>query len=291
MNRRTFLQSIIVTAYLPSVLHQENKLTIDSMRDPNELICLKKFELSRSLKLHEKPIHIIFLEIAKSFLGAKYSAHALEAPGKERLIVNLQTLDCVTFYENSLVLARCVKKNILTFDEYKKQLQFIRYRGGIIDEYPSRLHYTSDYFYDNEKKGVLKNVTREIGGIPYNKTVNFISTHPESYLRLKESPEFVQAIQKIEHEMNNRVMYHIPKKKVEKDASHIKDGDIVAITTNIEGLDCSHTGIAIWQNKKLYLLHAPAPGQKVQITEVPLGDYLAKIKKDVGIIVARPLEP
>ena len=241
--------------------------------------------------MREKPINEVVIAIAKSFIGTDYTANTLDAPGKEQLIVNLQTLDCVTFYENSLVLARCIKKNKLTFNDYKKELQFVRYRGGVIDGYTSRLHYTSDYFFDNEKKSVLKDVTKELGGVPFNKKINFMSTHPDLYLQLKNSSENVKEIKKIEDEMKTRTTYHIPKANIKRIASQIKNGDIIGITTTIDGLDCTHTGIAIWQNGKLHLLHAPIPGSKVQITELPLWDYLAKIKKDEGIIVARPIEP
>jgi hypothetical protein len=291
MDRRTFLQSIPVAALLPPLLLQEKDAVIDLLSDPNELICKKKFNIALSLKLAEKPINEGVIEIAKSFLGVNYAAGTLEAPGKEKLLINLQTLDCVTFYENSLVLARCIKKNTMTFEDYKKELQFVRYRGGIIDEYPSRLHYTSDYFFDNEKKCVLKNITKEIGGVPYKKKINFMSTHTDSYLQLRENPKFVKMITAQETAMNKRTMYHIPKSKVNKNASKINDGDILGITTTIEGLDCTHTGIAIWQNKKLHMIHAPIPGSKVQITETPLWEYLMKIKKDAGIMVARALEP
>ena len=291
MDRRTFLQSIPVAALLPSLLLQENGAAIDLLFDPNELICKKKFDFALSLKLAEKPINEVIIEIAKSFLGVHYATNTIEAPGEERLIVNLQTLDCVTFYENSLVLARCIKKNTMTFEDYKKELQFVRYRGGIIDKYPSRLHYTSDYIFDNEKKYVLKNITKEIGGVPYKKKINFMSTHTDSYLQLRENPEFVKMIAAQEAEMNKRTMYHIPTSKVKKAASQINDGDILGITTTIEGLDCTHTGIAIWQSKKLHMIHAPIPGSKVQITETPLWEYLMKIKKDAGIMVARALEP
>jgi Protein of unknown function (DUF1460). len=291
MDRRTFLQSIPVAALLPSLLLQEKIIANTLLFDPNELICKKKFDFALSLKLAEKPINEVVIEIAKSFLGVDYAANTLEAPGKEQLLINLQTLDCVTFYENSLVLARCIKKNTMTFEDYKKELQFVRYRGGIIDKYPSRLHYTSDYFFDNEKKSVLKNVTKEIGGVPYKKKINFMSTHTDSYLQLRENPEFVKMIAAQEAEINKRTMYHIPKSKVKKAASQIKDGDILGVTTTIEGLDCTHTGIAIWQNKKLHMIHAPIPGSKVQITKAPLWEYLMKIKKDAGIMVARALEP
>jgi Protein of unknown function (DUF1460) len=291
MDRRTFLQSISVAALLPSLLLQEKIIANTLLFDPNELICKKKFDFALSLKLTKKPINEVIIEIAKSFLGVEYAADTLEAPGKEQLLINLQTLDCVTFYENSLVLARCIKKNTMTFEDYKNELQFVRYRGGIIDKYPSRLHYTSDYFFDNEKKCVLKNVTKEIGGVPYKKKVNFMSTHADSYLQLRENLEFVKMIAAQEAEINKRTMYYIPKSNLKKAASHINDGDILGITTTIEGLDCTHTGIAIWQNKKLHMIHAPRPGSKVQITEAPLWEYLIKIKKDAGIMVARALEP
>jgi hypothetical protein len=291
MNRRTFLQSIPIAALLPSFLRQETNIVTGLLSDPNELICKKKFDFAVSLRLAEKPINEIIIEIAKSFLGVDYAANSIEAPGEEHLIVNLQTLDCVTFYENSLVLARCIKKNTMTFEDYKKELQFIRYRGGIVDKYPSRLHYTSDYFFDNEIKSMLKNVTKEIGGVPYEKKINFMSTHIDSYLQLRENLEFVKMIAAQEAEINKRTMYHIPTSKVKKAALRIKNGDILGITTTIEGLDCTHTGIAIWQKKNLHMIHAPIPGSKVQITEAPLWEYLSKIKKDAGIMVARALEP
>jgi len=291
MNGRTFLHIIPIFALFPFFLQQQYKTSIESAIDPNELICKNKFNLAGSMKLREKPINEVVVAIAKTFIGTDYAANTIDAPGKEQLIINLQTLDCVTFYENSLVIARCIKKSKLTFNDYKRDLQFIRYRGGIIDGYASRLHYTSDYFFDNGKKTVLKDVTKELGGVPFKKKIDFMSTHPDSYLQLKDSPENVKEIRKIEDAMNTRIMYHIPKANVKRIASQIKDGDIIGITTTIDGLDCTHTGIAIRQNGKLHLLHAPIPGSKVQITELPLWEYLAKIKKDAGIMVARPVEP
>jgi len=291
MNLRINLQLIPVLALFPFFPQQQYKTSFDIAVDPNELICKNKFNLADSLKLRDKPINEVVVAVAKSFVGTDYAANTIDAPDKEQLIVNLQALDCVTFYENSLVLARCIKKNKSTFEDFKKELQFVRYRGGVIDGYPSRLHYTSDYFFDNGKKSVLKDVTKELGGVPFKKKINFMSTHPNSYLQLKNSTENVKEIQKIEDKINARIVYYIPKVNVKRIVSQIKDGDIIGITTTINGLDCAHTGIVVWQNGKLHMLHAPIPGSKVQITEMTLWDYLAKIKKDTGIIVARPVEP
>ncbi len=179
----------------------------------------------------------------------------------------------------------------MTFDDFKSELQKIRYRDGIINRYPSRLHYFSDWIYDNDKKGVIKNVTKEIGGVRYEKTINFMTTHRESYAQL-EDDEFWNAMKTIEAEISGREMYHIPKDSVNDTADKIQNGDIVGITTDIEALDLAYTGLAIkLEGGGLYFLHAPNVGHKVQITERPLQDYLAGNKHQSGIVIARPMEP
>jgi hypothetical protein len=290
MDRRSFLASFPLVVGAPIFL-KSTPLGNFFLQDDNALICTKKFELAVSLGLRNKPIGDVVIEIGKSFLGVDYIANLLEQPGAERLVVNLQGLDCVLFCENALVFARCVKKNKTTFEDYKAELQHIRYRDGIIDQYPSRLHYFSDHIYDNEKKGVVNNVTKELGGVHFGKTVNFMSTHPDSYIKLKENPGFVDVIRKQEEAINKRPMYHIPKDQVQKVSPKIHNGDIIAITTDIEGMDVSHTGIAVWENESLHLMHAPLSGRRVQITEKTLADYLAANRKQLGIMVARPLEP
>jgi hypothetical protein len=211
-------------------------------------------------------------------------------------VVNLRGLDCVSFCENAVVLARCIKKHAMTFDEYKKELQYLRYRGGVIDRYPSRLHYFTDYIYDGEQKGVWRNVTKELGGKRYRKSINFMSTHPEAYRQLKQNPEFVEAIRSQELEISRREQWYLPKENIRAVEKKIGNGDILAVTTNIEGLDVSHTGVALWQQsasgeERLHLMHAPDEGLKVMVSELPLVEYLQQHRQQTGIIVARPLEP
>jgi hypothetical protein len=67
----------------------------------------------------------------------------------------------------------------------------------------------------------------------------------------------------------------------------IKDGDIIAFTTDIDGLDVSHTGFAIFQNNRLHLLHASTRTNMVEISPVPLDEYLAPLRRVTGILVAR----
>lgn len=227
--------------------------------------------------------------IAKSFIGTDYVANTLETGSKENLVLFLTGLDCYTFLESALVFARCIRSSKTTFEDYLIELENIRYRDGKLIEYPSRLHYFSDWIYDMDKRGIGKDITKEIGGEPYKKKINFMSSHIDSYKRLKDNPNFVQEISKQEKEISSRKYYYIPQEKISSLERKIQDGDILGITTNINGLDISHTGIAVrMENGKIHLLHAPNVGSKVQITEKPLSDYIKSNKKQTGIMVLRP---
>jgi len=252
-------------------------------------VCNSKFELAVDKKLSDKPINEIISEIGKSFLGTDYEAFAIEKEGEEQLVINLTGLDCTTFLENTLTLSRCVRANKTSFDDYQKELTFIRYRDGKLKGYPSRLHYFSDWIFNNCKKGIVKDVTEEVGGEPIKFNVYFMSKNPDKYKHLTDTPAFILTIAKQEKAINKRKYYFIPKEKVEQIESKIQDGDLIAITTNLKGLDIGHVGIAVKEaNGRIHLLHAPLAGSKVQLSEKPLPEYLAAIKKHTGIIVLRP---
>ena len=260
--------------------------------DKDVSICKDKFKLAVEKNLENKPIGDVIVEIGKSFLGTNYVAHGIEKGDKETLVINLTGLDCEAFLENTLVFARCIKEKKTTFKDYENELTKVRYRNGIIDLYPSRLHYFSDWIYDNEKKGIVKNISGEIGGDTIRFNVNFMSTHPDLYARLKEHPEFIPIIERQEKEINKRKYYYIPKWMVFKVEKKIHNGDLIAITSNVKGLDINHVGIAVrMDDGRIHFMHAPDVGYKVQITEIPLADYLMKIKKDTGIMVLRALNP
>ncbi|NUN08914.1 MAG: DUF1460 domain-containing protein [Ignavibacteriaceae bacterium] len=255
-------------------------------------VCNSKLTFAADKNLKDQPLGDVIARIGKSFLGVDYEAHTLEKAGEEQLVVYLQGLDCTTFLENALVLARCVKQDKTSFEEYMGELQKIRYRDGVIDGYPSRLHYFSDWIHNNVKKGIVKDVTRELGGQKIRFSTGFMSDKPELYAKLKENPGFVPVIRKQEEEINKRDYYYLPNKSVESAYDGIRNGDLIAITTNLKGLDIGHVGIAVKEaDGQVYFMHAPLVGAKVEITKDPLHIYLTKVKKHTGVIVLRPYEP
>ncbi len=252
--------------------------------------CNSRFKFATEKNLTEKPIGDIIAEIGKTFLNTPYEAHTLEVTDKEQLIINFSGLDCTTFLETTFALARCIKQNKTSFDDYKNELQLIRYRDGKVGEYPSRLHYFSDWIFNNIKKGLIKDVTKETGGKSIKFKVNFMSTNSHLYKHLKSNPDFIAVIRKQENEINNREYFFIPEDEIEQVESKIQNGDLIALTTIDKGLDIGHVGIAVkMSDGKVYFMHAPLVGSKVQITDSTLSDYVKKNKKHSGIIILRAL--
>lgn len=235
------------------------------------------------------PIGQCMGKIASLFIGTDYVGGTIEGEGPEVCRVDLTGLDCVTFFENVLCLARILKKGKTSFDDFIQELTFTRYRKGILIDYPSRLHYTSDWIHDNEEKNVVKNITRELGGEDFPVRVSFMSENPAYYLSLIEYPEFIKTIAEIEQEINRRDHWCIPREKIKKAQKHLQTGDIIAVATNKKGLDYSHTGL-IMQDKKgrIRFLHASSAKDTV-LLDTELYKYIRSVNTHIGITVARPL--
>jgi Protein of unknown function (DUF1460) len=278
--------------FISFVLLYQTVLLCQVFTERDVEICRAKFKIAESTNLKSIPIGDVIVRIGESFTGTDYKAYTLETEGVEKLVVDLTGFDCTTFLENVLVFARLIKKDSTTFDNYIKELTYIRYRNGIIDSYPSRLHYFSDWIFDNVKKNVIKDITKNLDGVTVKFQINFMSSHPALYKHLKENPSFVPVIQTQEDSINARTYFYIPKDKVSSIEGKLWDGDIIAFTTSVKGLDIDHVGIAIkGKDGKIHLLHAPQPNTRVHITKDLLSDYILNLKKHTGIIVLRSLEP
>lgn len=226
------------------------------------------------------------IELFSFFKDTPYLGGRLDIYENERLVVNLSELDCFSFVENAVSLYLCLKEKDLNIENFQKKLQSIRYRDAKIENYTSRLHYSSDWIYENAKNGVLTDITKDLGGISFKPRLNFMSTHSNKYKALQYDGN-IEAIKKIEDNINKRVYYYIPKKDIASIENKLLDGDIIFITTNIQGLDIAHLGFVIKKENKTYLLHASSTMGKVVVSEKTLYDYLADIKQDTGIIVCR----
>lgn len=249
--------------------------------------------------LHEQSIGEAVTAVAHSFVGVPYEPGTLELAGSEQLVVNLRTFDCVTLVEHVLVLARLTlasDPDLLgseaTFRErYRDELRRLRYRGGILTGYPSRLHYFSEWIRDAEAKGVVRSLARDLGAILDPRPIHFMTENLDAYWQLSGDGNVLPAIREMEEDLSAQPRYYIPESQIELREEGIEDGDVIAAVSTLDGLDIAHTGIAVWRGDRLHLLHAPLVGDSVEISEQPLAERIQGFSSQMGIMVARPLAP
>ena len=231
------------------------------------------------------------LYFGKLFLGRPYVGHTLEKGSSEHLIVNTRELDCTTFVETLYALARTTLQGRQSWRDYAANLESLRYRGGVMGDYSTRLHYISLWIIDNFSRGNLVEVTPDLPhATTMVKTINFMSAHADSYQSLKGDSAMVVKIKRMEDGLRNHQMPYLKKMWLNKDdvRQALHAGDFVGLVTRIDGLDISHLGIIEKdENGEIYLLDASMSGGKVMIESEPLGRWLKSGKNTLGIRVFR----
>lgn len=245
-------------------------------------------EWARGERLDTLPIGEIVVQVGRRFVGEPYTPGTLEVEGPERLVVNLREFDCVTYVESVLVLARMIRAGESDFDTFQRELTRLRYRGGNLAGYESRLHYFSEWFTDNEQLGYIRDVTSEIGGVALDEPIDFMTRNAESYPRLADAA-VRERIREIEVALSGRTRYWIPQARIGAVERGIRNGDVIAATSSVRGLDVAHTGFALWIDGRLHLMHAPLVGSNVEISARPLAERIVGIRGQDGIMVSRPL--
>ena len=230
------------------------------------------------------------LHFAKQMLGIPYVASTLDSNPSEKLVIHTDKADCTTFVETVLALTMADKNGSRDFKSFKESLMKIRYRNGVLDGYASRLHYFSDWIRDNERKGIVEECTSQTTCSQSQELwLNFMSTHSDSYLPMKQDTSLIQEIACQEKDWQGIQVSYIPKEKLNlsSDELNVKNGDILAITTNIKGLDVVHVGFAFWVGEELHLLHASSALGKVIEDSQSLYDYSKNKKAHTGVRAIR----
>ncbi len=227
--------------------------------------------------------------------GTKYEGFTLEIDDHvESASANFSGQDCWTFFEIALGLARMVEvpRKAYAPGDLLKEIEWTRYYGGVCTgKYLQRIHYLASWWNDNEARGDVLNVTRQVGPtIPLEgRKCQEMTVLWKSYRYLRNDPSLLPEMGRIEARESALPFNYIPKSKVAAVESKIQSGDIIGIVTNQTGGHCSHVGLAYKTGDGVcHFLHASKNYQKVTLDE-RLSSYLADFKYHAGIIIARPL--
>ena len=228
---------------------------------------------------------------ARQLLGTPYVAHTLEGD-EELLTINIHELDCLTFIETLYALTRTTMAQRSSWRDFAAHIENVRYRGGEMGDYSTRIHYISEWIIDNHVRGNLVEITPDLPHADYMvKNIDYMTHHTSSYRQLKNDTAMVEKIRK--HELRNHRFPYLKRSWLNDKAvkAALRSGDFVTLVTKIEGLDVSHNGIIIVDDKgEPYLLDASMSGGRVMLESKPLFKYLERSKTNIGVRVFRIMQ-
>ena len=246
--------------------------------------------LREASQLKEKPKSWM-LWFGKKFIGVPYVGGTLDRAEEEKLVINTSELDCTTFVEIVTALTRCMSGNgKRDFSDFCRQLQHVRYINGEI-AYEKRQHYFTVWISDNAEEGIVTDIQNNP---PFTKvqhvSVNWMTTHQQSYKMLKNNAKRLQGIKALEEQISGKSYRYIPKEQIVDSRlfrNTIHNGDILVMITNKKGLDTTHIGIASWHQDGLHMLNASSIHKKVIDEPMLLRTYMMKHPSQIGIRVCR----
>lgn len=225
----------------------------------------------------------------EQLIGRPYVAGMLDAPPEETLVVDLTAFDCVLYVENTIALARSIALGQDDYASYAGHVRALRYRAGQMDGYCSRLHYFSDWIADNDRAGWVQNVTAAVGGEPFDKEITFMTANRDAYPKLV-SAETYACIVDMEAGLRDVELFYIPEGRIAEAYPLLRPGDVIATATSIGGLDVTHTGFVHQTAGHTGFMHASLASNRVKVSE-DLAGYVQGIPNQVGVVVARPVDP
>jgi cell wall-associated NlpC family hydrolase len=231
--------------------------------------------------------------------GTPYEAYTLEAYLRaggdastiEPLTLWLTRFDCVSLVESCLAVARAARGSRSTpaWNDFAREIERMRYRGGQRGSYASRLHYFSEWISDGARRGLLQDIAPSLGAEADTRPLRFMTEHRKSYVALADDRVF-RSMKEMEKRLDRLSRRVIPTARIASVEDRIQNGDILGFATSTPGLDVTHCGIAVRDSRgTLRVAHAPLSGGGVEVSKLPLAEYLADIRGSTGIMVARPI--
>lgn len=244
----------------------------------------------------EIPIGKRIVKFAEALRGTPYESFTLEIDDHiESPSVNLEGVDCWTFFEACLGLARMIsyEKSQYSPEDLLREIEFTRYRGGHCSgKYLERIHYLAEWFFENDARGTCDYLSPSLPGAAriYDRKISEMTTLWKSYRYLKNDPSLLDGMKDWENYVAALPVSYTPKEKVESIEPKLQSGDVIGIATKYNGGFCSHVGLINRTSDGVArFMHASRDYRKVVVDD-SISGYLSRFNKHAGILVGRPLE-
>ena len=258
----------------------------------DSLVAKAKQENWKALPIGERTA-----SVGRALVGTRYKSFTLEIDNRiEAPSANFNGMDCWTFYEIALAFARMLNEpeDNWTPEQLLHYIELDRYRAGhCTGEYLSRLHYLEDWLADNDRRGLIDDLTHSLGGTSVPHSAREMTVGWRHYRYLAHNKSLLGPLGQMEARVSSRPLYQIPKNRVASIEGKLRSGDIIGIISRDRGglYSTSHVGLALrTPDGSLHFMHASSPRNYGKVVvDSTLSSYLARYRTDSGILVARSL--
>ncbi|HJQ69110.1 MAG TPA: N-acetylmuramoyl-L-alanine amidase-like domain-containing protein [Blastocatellia bacterium] len=198
--------------------------------------------------------------VSARLLGSRYDTDPLGGgpDATEELTISLEGFDCVTYVETVLALAQ--SRGV---EEFVEAVRHLRYERGIID-WRRRNHYMIDWAEENERRGVIKDITAGPDAVRKTRELAVVKGLPNKHASFD----------------------CIPKRRINRVANGLETGDVILFVSAKKNLDVFHMGLLVRRGEELLLRHATR--SRGEVVEQKLSEFL-KNNRMSGMILLRPL--
>lgn len=205
-------------------------------------------------------------QVSAAFLETPYLANMLigSPVQPEVLVANFHQVDCFTLLDYVEALMRTDEHG-----SFLENLAAVRYVGGDVD-YLSRRHFFSDWFA--VQPGNAKDVTQDVGQgyVTVEKTLN----------GKPGGGEYVPGLGTVRRQIS-----YIPAPSIDEAViARLQTGDYVGVYSPLAGLDVTHVGIVVKNDKGVWFRNASSQAGSMKVVDAPFMAYMAS---KPGMIVLR----
>ena len=263
---KRILSIILALALLPLYSFAQGYVTT-----PDDIKLAEKV-MSSLVPSRSRPTGDLMIMAGTQLLGQPYVAGTLDDGDEEQVRVVLTKTDCIIFVETCMNLAYAVKVygDKADFDKLADLVRQSRYRDGAVNYYSDRVHYTTEWIRQGEKRGIVEDLTLKLGGEVYDHPIFFMTKNYKSYAHQKNSDtDSRQAydllkISETEEELNKEPYSYIPDKKIASIAGGIQTGDIIGYMSTTQGLDIAHVVMAYVHYPDGTVIYGPQDAPEVK---------------------------
>ncbi len=148
--------------------------------------------------------------------------------------MNMNGMDCWTFFEIALGTARALKVSANpTRSDMLRMIELDRYRGGKCNGiFTSRLHYLEQWLYDNQSRGLVKDVTSSLPGArKLNRDMVEMSAAWKSCKQLRANSSSFPEMAKHRAATLLKGIWYVPKSSGSRRREILRDGDVICIVS------------------------------------------------------------